>query len=412
MFVTGVQTCALPISVQHLERPGEIELGKPGVEQHSYLAHGGASSVRRPSAMVAGIALGTNDIDPLFLARMARTILVAFEGAQSLDIFGPAEVFAEAARLRGGRRDRGEVLLALSGQGPLRTTAGVELSAVPLRRVRPRRTDTVLVAGGDEEAIRTALGDEHLRSWLRAAARTVRRIGSVCSGAFLLAGAGLLDGKRAATHWSACARLQRFRSSVRVDADAIFVRDGKVWTSAGVTTGIDMALAMVEEDDGRRAADEIAARLVLYARRPGFQSQFSEVLVAQAESSNPFAPLLERVRQDPRAAVDVADLARQGGMSLRSLYRRCKEHFDTTPARLLERVRVERARTLLATTSLPGKTIAAHAGFGTQARMAAAFERALGMKPRDYRLVSGATENRPARDPIAPPRRSGRSLRT
>jgi transcriptional regulator GlxA family with amidase domain len=318
---------------------------------------------------------------------MARAILVAFDGAQGLDVFGPAEVFAAARQMVGTKAD--EVVLAAVDPEAVRTTSGVALAAVPLARLRPNRNDTVLVVGGEEEAIRAALASAPLLEWLRRAARSAGRIGSVCSGAFLLAAAGILDGRSAATHWSACKRLALFRRQISVDANAIFVRDGNVWTSAGVTTGIDMALAMVEEDHGRRDRIRDAARLVLYARRPGFQSQFSDVLVAQTAASDPLAPVVSFIRKNLRDVKDTALLARRSGMSVRSLYRKIREQLDSTPAKLVERLRVEQARTLLATTALGTKTIASRNGFGSAARMAAAFERSLGMTPREYRLVHG-----------------------
>ena len=211
----------------------------------------------------------------------------------------------------------------------------------------------------------------------------------MCSGAFVLAQTGVLDGRRAATHWSACSRLARFRPQVEVDANAIFVRDGRVWTSAGVTAGIDMALAMVEEDHGRRVADALAAHLVLYARRPGFQSQFSEDLVAQRAGSDPLAGALAWARANLRADVTTTVLARRAGMSLRSLHRHCAVELGTTPAKLVEKLRLERARTLLATTSLGTKAVAERAGFGTPGRMARVFKRSLGVSPSDYAVLHG-----------------------
>jgi transcriptional regulator GlxA family with amidase domain len=319
-----------------------------------------------------------------------RIVLIAFDGAQGLDVFGPAEVFSAAAR--SPTRARYRVLLASVGGGAVRATSGIALAAVDLRRLRPRRTDTVLVVGGEEAAVRAAVAGRALAAWLASAARTVKRIGSVCSGAFLLAQAGILDGRRAATHWSACDRLAAFRPQAVVDADAIFVRDGKVWTSAGVTTGIDLALAMVEEDYGRALADEVAARLVVYARRPGFQAQFSDVLVAQTAASGALARAIEGLRAHPTPGFDVADLARAAGMSLRTLHRRCAEQLATTPAKLLERLRAEHARLLLTTTALGTKTVAARAGFVSAARMARAFRRTLGVTPREYRLRFGGRD--------------------
>jgi len=242
------------------------------------------------------------------------------------------------------------------------------------------------VAGGEERAIRAALADAALATFLRRAARSVKRLGSVCSGAFVLAAAGLLDGLRAATHWSACARLASSFPAVNVDRDAIFVQEGRIWTSAGVTTGIDMALAMVEEDHGRALADAVAARLVLYARRPGFQSQFSDALVAQTNASDPLAPAIAWARTHLRQA-DAESLARKSGMSLRTLHRRCADHLQTTPAKLIEKLRVEHARLLLSTTPLQAKPLAATCGFGSPAMMNRAFRRELGVLPREYRLM-------------------------
>jgi transcriptional regulator GlxA family with amidase domain len=174
---------------------------------------------------------------------------------------------------------------------------------------------------------------------------------------------------------------------VTVDRNAIFVREGAVWTSAGVTTGIDMALAMVEEDHGRPLADAVAGRLVLYVRRPGFQSQFSDALVAQTAGSDPLGEAIAWARAHLRDA-DVDRLAQHAGVSLRTLHRRCQEHAGTTPARLLDKLRVEYARTLLSTTSLPAKTLAAASGFGSPARMKRAFQREIGMGPREYKMLN------------------------
>lgn len=324
-----------------------------------------------------------------FLPLMRRVIFVAFEGLQTLDLTGPAEVFAAAGREDG--RARSEIIIGSAGGGSLSTSAGCTIVARDLLAIRPKRTDTVLVVGGEEDAVVCAMRDARLTKWLVKAARVVRRIGSVCSGAFVLAHAGLLDGRRVATHWSACDRLAAFRPALRVDRDAIFIEeDGRVWTSAGVTTGIDMALAMVEEDFGRSIADGVAARLVLYARRPGFQSQFSDALVAQRAASDPLGPVIGWAKTHLER-LDVEVLAKRAGMSLRTLHRRCLTVLGETPAKLVEKLRVERARTLLKTTDLPTKELATKCGFGSTARMNRAFSRALGMTPAAYRTLFTAT---------------------
>jgi transcriptional regulator GlxA family with amidase domain len=260
-----------------------------------------------------------------------------------------------------------------------------------LARIVPRAGDTILVAGGDAAAIRAAIADRALLAWLRNAARIVSRMCSVCSGAFILAAAGLLDGKRATTHWSALDRFAQFFPRVEVDRTAIFVCDGATWTSAGVTTGIDMALALVEADLGAHVADQAAAQLVLYARRPGFQSQWSEALVAQQQAHDPLAPAIGWARAN-LARADIDAVAKRAGLSPRTFHRRCLAHLSTTPAKLLDKLRVERARELLANGDEPVKSLAAACGWGTAARMNRAFARELGMSPRAYRLLhaSGA----------------------
>lgn len=316
---------------------------------------------------------------------MGRVLIIVFDDVQALDAVGPSEVFAATSRFLG--RDVYRVQVASVGGGDRRSVSSVcHFRTRDLRRIRPRAGDDVVVAGGEEPAIRAAMGDAELLRWLARAARVVRRMTSVCSGAFLLAAAGVLDGRRAATHWLGCDALADAFPSVTVDPTAIFVQDGKVWTSAGVTTGIDMALAMVERDVGRDVADAIAARLVLYLRRPGFQSQFSEALIAQTRSGNALGPAVAWARVN-LAKADVESLARRAGLSVRTLHRRCLELLSTTPARLLDKLRVEHARTLLATTSLPAKTLAAQCGFGTPTRMRRAFARELGLGPREYRAL-------------------------
>jgi len=329
-----------------------------------------------------------------------RIVLVGFDGVQGLDVFGPAEVFAAANRSLGRAKYR--IVLASVGGGRANSTSGIELHTRALERLVPHAEDTVLVVGGEERAIRAALASQPLSRWLTRAARSVRRLGSVCSGAFLLAGAGLLDGRRAATHWSVCRELARFRPQISVDADAIFVQDGKIWTSAGVTTGIDMALAMVEEDCGRRVADSAAARLVVYARRPGFQAQFSETLIAQHEATGALTRALDLLRKAPAEKLGVLELAHTAGMSVRTLHRRCREEFGATPAKLIERLRTENARLLITTTPLEAKVVAARSGFENPARMARAFQRTLGMSPRAYRaLFAERTRGRLESGPLA-----------
>jgi transcriptional regulator GlxA family with amidase domain len=318
-----------------------------------------------------------------------RVTIVVFPGVQTLDAAGPAEVFAVAGRLAG--RPLYEVILASVEGGDVRTTSGLTMATRRLRTVHARRTDTALMAGGEDEALERAVADGRIGAWARRAARVVRRIGSVCNGAFLLAGAGLLDGRRAATHWAACERLAATFPRVKVDRDSIFVVDGRLWTSAGVTAGVDMALAMVEEDHGRRLVDAVAAHLVLYVRRPGFQSQWSAALVAQRNASDPLGPILGWARRHLDRPLDVAALAGQAGVSSRTFHRQCVEQLKTTPARLISQLRIERARTLLATSRLGAKEIAAQCGLRDGAELARLCRRGLGLSPREYRTLFGRT---------------------
>lgn len=319
---------------------------------------------------------------------MTRVIVVVFEGVQTLDMAGPAEVFAAASR--GGERALYRVEVSSMGGGARTTSSGFAVETRDLSRIRPKREDIVIVAGGDDAVIRAAMADASLRAWLFRAHRVARITASVCSGAFVLAAAGILDGRRAATHWSACATLARLFPNVDVDPNAIFVRDGSVWTSAGVTTGIDMALAIVEADHGKALADDVAARLVLYVRRPGFQSQWSDALVAQTRGGDPLAEAIAWARRHLDEA-DVETMARRAGLSVRTFHRRCLDTLGTTPARLVDKLRVERARALLEASDVPSKRLAVECGFGSTARMNRAFDRELGLRPRAYRLLRAST---------------------
>lgn len=318
---------------------------------------------------------------------MRRAIIVTFVGGTTLDVTGPAEVLA-AARAADGSRAY-QVIVASSAGGDIEMSSGVVLRSQPLSRLRLRADDLLLVAGGQEASILAALADARLARFLCSAAPVVERLASVCSGAFVLARVGLLDGKRATTHWQGCDRLAQMFPQVQVEASAIFVNDGKVWTSAGVTAGIDMALALVEADFGRAEADRIAAALVLYVRRPGFQSQFAEPLRAQAAASDPLHAVVGFIRGHLREA-NVDNVARATGFSVRTLHRRCLEQLGITPGKLVDRLRVEHARNLLTTSDRTAKELSGLCGFGSASHFTRTFQRELGMSPREYRLLHGS----------------------
>lgn len=308
-------------------------------------------------------------------------VIVTYPGLQPLDVVGPAEVFGAASRLGQGAyhvdvvaRDPGA--LAARGGGysivPSATTAGWR---GPI--------DTLLVAGGF--GVREAEHDEALVAWLRVAAGGARRVASVCTGALLLARAGLLDGRRATTHWASCADLARRYPAVEVDPDPIFVRDGSVWTSAGVTAGMDLALALVEEDLGADAAREVARWLVVFLQRPGGQAQFSSHLAAGPAARPPLRELQGWMADHLDADLRVEALAARACMSPRNFARAFRRETGLTPAAYVESIRVEAARQRLERAAEPVEAIAAATGFGTPETMRRAFARRVGVAPNEYR---------------------------
>jgi transcriptional regulator GlxA family with amidase domain len=312
-----------------------------------------------------------------------RIAILAYEGCQLLDVTGPAAVFGAANE--GRDRPAYEVEIVSPDGGPVMSNCGVGL----MSRRPGKRYDTLLVAGGSL-GLKAVMAREDVRRWLRRVTPRTRRFGSVCSGAFVLAAAGLLDGKRVATHWASCQRLAEKFPAVTVDADALYVVDGKVWTSAGVTTGIDMALALVEADLGAATANLIARHFVLYARRPGYQSQFSPLLQMQTEADAPFARLIEWMQAHLDEPLDVPALAARAGLSERSFYRKFVEATGRTPAHFVEGLRLDAARTLLAK-GLPLKAIAGRVGLRSSARLGQAFERRFGMAPSLFREMHAAS---------------------
>lgn len=308
--------------------------------------------------------------------------LIAFDGIQILDVTGPAAVFAAANDACGRPAYRLHILSEAGGM--VTSNSGVAIASTALAALAPGALDTVLIAGGDTDGLRRLAAAPAVCSWMLLAAAGARRFGSVCSGALALAALGLIDGKRVATHWEDCAALARDNPTVRVDANALYIQDGRVWTSAGVTTGIDMCLAMVENDVGGGVAHAIAERLVLYARRPGYQSQFSPLLDAQARAGSPFAELIAWMMAHPEAALDVPGLAARVAMSARSFHRKFSAAIGQTPARFVETLRLDQARHLLAT-PVTLKEVAARTGFATPAGLTVAFERRFGVSPALFR---------------------------
>jgi transcriptional regulator GlxA family with amidase domain len=311
---------------------------------------------------------------------MRRIAVLALPEIQVLDVVGPAEVFDTASKLVGGRAYALEVVAP--DAGPL-TGSSVSLVADRALGKCRGRLDTLLVAGG--RGAHMAVDDESIVRWVRAAAGRSDRVASVCTGAFVLAEAGLLDGRRATTHWAYCARLARRYPRVEVDPAPIFVRDGNVTTSAGVTAGMDLALAFVEDDLGADVALAVARQLVLFLKRPGGQAQFSAQLAAQQSEREPLRDLQVWIADNLDADLSVPALAARAHMSERHFARAFRAGVGMTPAAFVEVARVERARMALESGDAPVESVARSAGFGTVETMRRAFRRRLGVAPGAYR---------------------------
>ena len=313
--------------------------------------------------------------------------MLAFPGVQILDVTGPLEVFARTARwLRdhaGAAGDAYAVEVLGLRRGAFPASSGLKLHANRAYHDVRGGIDTLLVAGG--VGVHAHDHDARILRWLCQQAGRVRRLGSICTGAFFLAEAGLLDGRRATTHWSECDDLARLYPRVRVEPDTIYVQEDALYTSAGVTAGMDLALAMVEEDHGRDVALAVARALVMFLQRPGGQSQFSAQLAAQLAEREPLRDLQAYVLEHPEADLSVAALARRLAMSPRNFERVFAREVGTTPARFVLSVRVETARRLLEGAARDLESIRRRAGFGSLETMRRAFTSLVGTPPGQYR---------------------------
>lgn len=318
--------------------------------------------------------------------------MLAYEDAQILDITGPLEVFSVASRFaRKGEPHRSapsayEIELVAREAGPVRMSSGLELVAgrsIAASRKDKRAIDTLMVPGGTgtEVAVRNR---EHIR-WVKALAQRSRRVASVCTGTFLLAEAGLLEGRRVTTHWDSCELLQHHYPGLEVDPEPIFVKDGDVYTSAGITAGMDLALALVEEDHGRELALRVAQTLVMFLKRPGGQSQFSAQLSAQLAERDSLREVQSYIVDHPAADLCVESLAARSAMSPRNFARVFTAQVGSTPARFVETTRVEAARRRLEETRGGVEAIATECGFGSGETMRRAFLRHLRVGPAEYR---------------------------
>jgi transcriptional regulator GlxA family with amidase domain len=309
-----------------------------------------------------------------------RIVFVIFDGFQLLDLTGPYEVFQHASPLSAEY----DCQVVSGTPGPVRSSSGLPVHASHgVVELDPGGIDTLVVAGGS--GVDLARADRALVDWVRAAGATSRRVTSVCSGVFLLAAAGLVTGRRVTTHWGRASQLADEHPELIVDCDPIFIQDGRVWTSAGVSAGMDLALALVEDDLGQPAAHAVAQELVLFLRRPGTQSQFSVPLWSAQPSTDPIKTVVAAVQAGPAARHTISDLASRARLSPRQLQRRFTAEIGVGPAHYVERVRVEAARRALAGGNDPVDAVARRCGFGSAESLRRAFHRHLGVAPSDYR---------------------------
>lgn len=324
------------------------------------------------------------------MASTKQVVQVIYHHAQILDITGPMEVFAQANEFL--NRNVYELCLVSHTRGPVTMSSGLKLVAdldfadvtKPETDIRP---DTLLVAGGNGSY--TARHDPSLIEFIRQQRMIVRRIASVCSGTFILAQAGLLKGKRATTHWEVCERLALEYPDILVEPDKIYIRDGKLYSSAGVTAGIDLALALVQEDCGRETALHIAKQLVVFMKRQGGQSQFSSSLAQQSASRGILKETIEWIRSHPSKDLSVSSLARRSAMSERNFSRVFKREIGMTPGKFVEKMRVEFAAREMENSPDGFKQIAADCGFSNEEMMRKAFKRQLKVVPFAYRKRFG-----------------------
>ncbi len=321
-------------------------------------------------------------------SRTRRIVFVAAPGVEILDLVGPLQVFARASEMHAranpaSARIYSVEVVTISSRRSIISNCGLRITAHRTFREVRGKIDTLLVAGGD--AVEQNETSSEAVRWLKKICSRTRRIGSVCTGAMLLARAGLLDGRRATTHWNWCHTLIKRAPRARVESDPIFVRDENVYTSAGVTAGMDLALALVEEDHGSRLALQVARNLVLYLRRPGGQSQFSAALSLQLTDRKPLRELEAWVLDNLQKPLTVPLLAERVAMSPRNFARVFTNEMKNTPARFVERLRVEAARRRLEESQNSMETIADECGFGSVNLMRTVFQRTLKIAPGQYR---------------------------
>lgn len=318
-----------------------------------------------------------------------RIFYLTYEGFELIDLAGPSAVFNLANEL--GEEHFYENIAVSQHGGLITTNTNLALNSIALNQEVPQKSDIILAMGGEVNALQVACESTDLRNWVSDNASVVERLGSVCTGTFVLAASGLLRHKKATTHWRECTLLSNQYPSINVVDDALYVNEGPIWTSAGGTAGVDMALAIIAQDHGPHLAARVAKRLVVYLHRPGYQSQFSDILSAQAAKSGEFSELTAWVSTNIYKQIKVEDMAEQIGMSLRSFHRKFTDAMGLTPSRFIEAMRMERAKQLLEN-GVPPKMIARKVGYASQSGFQTAFKKHFGIPPGIQSLLHGSSE--------------------
>ncbi|WP_233789828.1 MULTISPECIES: GlxA family transcriptional regulator [Rhizobium] len=320
-----------------------------------------------------------------------RIVVIGYDGVQALDIVGPMEVFAMANLHLPEGAPPYEVVLASPAGGSVKSSSagGLVFGETMSLEQLPADLDTIILSGGSEDGLRQVIFQTDLLAWLHSRARPTRRMASVCTGAFILAAGGFLDGRRATTHWNSCSLLKELRPQIEVEPDAIFVAEPPVFTSAGITAGIDLCLALVEADCGPKTALAVARQMVLFMRRPGGQSQFSAGLALQANATPRLRQLLSEIIDDPTGDLSGPALASRVGMTERTFSRSFRKETGTTPAQFVEAARLERAKALLESSDWPLARIAERSGFSSLDTLHRAFLKNLAITPGFYRARFG-----------------------
>lgn len=348
-----------------------------------------ASISAKPTNATANRVNGASDFTRV--SEPKRIVIVVYPGVTLLDAAGPAQVFSSANDMlrRAGKETAYTLLLASPLGGDIQTDTGIVLKTVSLQAASEQPIDTMIISGG--VGVFDLLEEEKFLKWVVARHEECRRVATTCMGAFVTAKAGLLEGACVATHWRYTEELQSQHPEISVQKDPIFVRSGKMWSAAGVTSGIDLAIAMIEEDHDHRVAMQVAQSLVVFFKRPGGQAQFSNVLnVQRQDEAGTFSELHAWIAENLKNDLAVEILAQRVGMSPRSFARRYKERTGLTPARSVEMMRVDSAKRMLELEpTLPLAKIARNSGLADEQRLRRAFVRHIGIPPLDYRAKFG-----------------------